>query len=238
MPLFYQHTINEATRIGIWEIKENEAFFLQKVPLQREVSHPHKRLQHLAGRYLLQYLFPGFPYELIAIAGTRKPYLTNETYHFSIAHCGNFAAALVSTSNRVGIDIELARPLIEKVKNKFISEHEMQLITREAASVLITSPGQGQAPPLLTLNLEPLTPNSPLPTPDFRLLTLIWSAKEALFKWFGEGAVDFRQHMQVESIHRNGDKGHLQCTFRKSGMIKISVPFQTFDSLVLAWVVS
>lgn len=234
MSLFYQHTINEATRLGIWEIKESEAFFLQKVPLQREVSHPHKRLQHLAGRYLLQDLFPGFPYELIAIADTRKPYLTNEAYHFSIAHCGDFAAALVSTSNRVGIDIELVRPLIEKVKNKFISEDEMQLITRERHTPM----GQGQALPLLTLNPEPRTPNSALPTPDSRLLTLIWSAKEALFKWFGEGSVDFRQHMQVESIHRNGDTGHLQCTFSKQGVIKINVAFQTFDSLVLAWVIS
>jgi len=217
VPLFYQHTINEVTKLGIWEIQETEAFFLQKVPLQREVSHPHKRLQHLAGRYLLQYLFPDFPYELIAIAGTRKPYLTNEAYHFSIAHCGDFAAALVSTSNRVGIDIELVRPLIEKVKNKFISEHEMQLITSEAASGRQTPTGQGQA---------------------LHLLTLIWSAKEALFKWYGEGGVDFRQHMWVESINRNGDKGHLQCTFRKPGIMKINVEFKTFDSLVLAWVIS
>lgn len=224
MPLFYQHTINEATRLGIWEIKENEAFFLDKVPLLPEVSHPHKRLQHLAGRYLLQYLFPGFPYELIAIAGTRKPYLTNEAYHFSISHCGDFAAALVSTSNRVGIDIEQVRPLIEKVKNKFISEQEMQLVISEAAS--------GHA-----------TANSELQTPAGRgqalsLLTLIWSAKEALFKWFGEGAVDFRQHMQVEYIDKNEDKGRLQCTFRKQGVIRINVEFRTFDSLILAWVVN
>lgn len=197
---------------------------MHKVPFLREVSHPHKRLQHLAGRYLLQYLFPSFPYELIAIAGTRKPYLTNEAYHFSIAHCGDFAAALVSTSNRVGIDIELVRPLIEKVKNKFMSENEMKLITTEAVSghsvsdlKLRTPPGQGLALPLLTL---------------------IWSAKEALFKWFGEGAVDFRHHMQVESINKNGDRGHLQCIFRKPDVIKINVEFQSFDSLVLAWVIS
>ncbi len=226
MPLFYQHTINGATSLGIWEIKENEAFFLQKVPLQREVSHPHKRLQHLAGRYLLQYLFPGFPYELIAIAGTRKPYLTNEAYHFSIAHCGNFAAALVSTSNRVGIDIELVRPLIEKVKNKFISEHEMRLFTNEPAHKL------------QKLNHEFRRLNSYVLTPDSQLLTLIWSAKEALFKWFGEGSVDFRQHMRVESINRDGDKGQLQCTFHKPATIKANVEFRIFDSLVLAWVVS
>jgi hypothetical protein len=39
------------------------------------VTHPLKRLQHLAGRFLLQFLCPGFPYELIRIADTAKPYL-------------------------------------------------------------------------------------------------------------------------------------------------------------------
>jgi len=61
VPLFYQHTINATTKLGIWQIEEEESFFLAKVPLQRNITHPHKRLQHLAGRYLLQYLFPDFP---------------------------------------------------------------------------------------------------------------------------------------------------------------------------------
>ncbi len=52
MPLFYQHNINEFTRLAIWHITEEEDFFLQKVPLKRDVSHAQKRLQHLAGRYL------------------------------------------------------------------------------------------------------------------------------------------------------------------------------------------
>jgi hypothetical protein len=52
MPLIYQHQINESSHIGVWHIAEAEGFFLQKVPLQREITHWHKRLQHLAGRYL------------------------------------------------------------------------------------------------------------------------------------------------------------------------------------------
>ena len=71
MPLFYQHNINENTKLGIWKIEEPEAFFVQAVPLKREITHPHKRLQHLAGRYLLKTLFPGFPYEEIMIADLR-----------------------------------------------------------------------------------------------------------------------------------------------------------------------
>ena len=124
VPLFYQHTINETTKLGIWQIDEDENFFLAKVPLQQSITHPHKRLQHLAGRYLLQYLFPDFPYEEILIADTRKPYLPNEQYHFSISHCGNYAAAIVSSTHRVGIDIEIPSEKVERIAHKFIHENE------------------------------------------------------------------------------------------------------------------
>ena len=87
MPIFFQHQINETTRLGIWKIEETEDFFKDNVPLHRDVTHPHKRLQHLAGRFLLQFLFPDFPYELIQIADTRKPFLPRRTisfFHFSL----------------------------------------------------------------------------------------------------------------------------------------------------------
>lgn len=32
---------------------------------------------------------------------------------------------------------------------------------------------------------------------DLHTMYLIWSAKEAIFKWFGDGQVDFKKHMQV-----------------------------------------
>jgi phosphopantetheinyl transferase len=220
VPLFYQHYINEDTRLGIWSIEEQEAFFLRKVPLQREVSHPQKRLQHLAGRYLLQYLFPGFPYELIKIADTRKPYLSNEAYHFSISHCGNYAAALVSKSNRVGIDIEIVRPVIENIKRKFLSEGEMSIL-REGESLLHHSIQAGT-----------------ITGPNIESLTICWSAKEAMFKWFGEGGVDFRQHMLINAVARKWDEGIIHCTFSKLKQTSLVVPFNVMDNLVLAWVIT
>ena len=107
-------TSNQRTtrRLGIWKIEETEEFFKGNVPQHRDVTHPHKRLQHLAGRFLLQFLFPDFPYELIQIADTRKPFLPDEQYHFSISHCGDYAAAIVSKDKRVGIDIEIP---VEKI---------------------------------------------------------------------------------------------------------------------------
>src|SRR4030095_2593149 len=128
MPVFYQQTIDRHTKLGIWKIEETEQFFLETVPLQKEITHPHKRLQHLAGRLLLRELFPDFPYELIRIASTRKPFLENAAYHFSISNCGDYAAVIVSCKSRVGVDIELFNRKIGAVSHKFLSEKEKQLL--------------------------------------------------------------------------------------------------------------
>ncbi|MFX6226067.1 hypothetical protein ABTF68_21555, partial [Acinetobacter baumannii] len=64
---------------------------------------------------MLRVLYPDFPLELIAIADTRKPYLPDEQYHFSISHCGRFAAAIVSSDKRVGIDIENITERVHKI---------------------------------------------------------------------------------------------------------------------------
>jgi phosphopantetheinyl transferase len=130
MPLIHHHQINAATKIGVWHITEVENFFLQKVTLQRSITHPHKRLQHLAGRHLLIDLFPNFPLALIEIATTRKPFLADEAFHFSISHCGDYAAAIVSTQNRVGVDIEIPHPKIERIQHKFISDAEQNLLAK------------------------------------------------------------------------------------------------------------
>ena len=75
MPIFFQQDIDVSTMLGIWKIEENEDYFLKHVPLQRNITHPHKRLQHLSGRYLLRHLYPDFPLSLIRIADTKKPFL-------------------------------------------------------------------------------------------------------------------------------------------------------------------
>ena len=128
MPLVYQQNINAVTKMGVWHITETEDFFLQQVPLQKEITHWRKRLQHLAGRFLLKELYPDFPLALIKIADTRKPFLEDEAYHFSISHCGDYAAVIVSKEYRVGVDVELVNDKIEKIIHKFLSRQEKTLL--------------------------------------------------------------------------------------------------------------
>lgn len=128
MPLVYQQDINEESRLAVWHIRETEDFFLQKVAPIRQISHPHKRLQHLAGRYLLLELFPEFPIGLVMLADSRKPYLHGDPFHFSVSHGGDFAAALVSRQYRTGVDVELIRPRILSLQHKFLSDEESRML--------------------------------------------------------------------------------------------------------------
>jgi phosphopantetheinyl transferase len=206
VPIFFQQQINESTRLGIWKVEETEEFFKSNVPQHRDVTHPHKRLQHLAGRFLLQYLFPAFPYELIQIADTRKPFLPDEQYHFSISHCGDYAAAIVSKKSRVGIDIEIPAERISRIMYKFLSakEHEQFHL------------------------IQPDTDRIPF-------ATLLWSAKESVFKWYGNGGIDFRKEIQLKKQHEENET--IESFFSKNGT-ELIVHYRQFDHLVLAWVVS
>jgi len=208
VPIFFQHQINESTRLGIWKIEETEEFFLSNVPLRPQVTHPLKRLQHLAGRFLLQFLYPGFPYELIRIADTRKPYLPNEQYQFSISHCGDYAAAIVSSQQRVGVDIEITSEKAEKIKNKFLTPNEQLIFSLMPGNV--TASGS-------------------------HLTTLLWCAKESVYKWFGDGGVDFRRHIQLEGLHENDETilGHFTKTKQE-----LLIQYRRLDHLILTWIVS
>ncbi|MGZ4001072.1 MAG: 4'-phosphopantetheinyl transferase family protein [Mucilaginibacter sp.] len=201
MPIFYQQDIDEDTRLAIWKIEEDEGFFLKHVPLQKDITHPHKRLQHLAGRYLLKYLFPDFPVSLIKIADTKKPFLEDEAYHFSISHCNEYAAALVSKDERVGVDVEIPSFKIDRIKHKFLHEEEHFILD-----------------------------------PQFSItqLTLIWCCKEAVFKWWSYGGVDFSEKIRLQRFELQ-PSGDLSVQFLLGDENDLTLHYKIFDKFCLAW---
>ncbi len=198
--------------MGIWRIDEQEDFFLEKVPLKKDVSHPYKRLQHLAGRYLLPGLYDDFPLSEILVADTRKPFLEKEQYHFSISHSGCFAAAIVSNRYRVGVDIELVTPRMHSIAPKFLHDDEKKYLVEW----------------------------EPLPKVHLELTTILWSAKEAIYKWYGLGLIDFKQHMQLcgPIVFGMNDWIELPFVFKKGAPVHMTVIARIMDQLVLAWVVT
>jgi len=204
--LFYQQDINEQTKLAIWELAETEDFFASSISIQSNITHPHKRLQHFAGRYLLPYLFPDFPSSEIAIADTRKPFLPEEQYHFSISHCGNYAAAIVSTNERVGIDIEVITERVHKIKHKYLHPTELAFVN-----------------------------NFPVEK-QTELLTLLWSAKEAMFKWWGSGDVDFSEVLRFDPFDFSTE-GIIQARFEKwEIVIPLELHYRLMGGMSVVWV--
>ncbi|MEO8772153.1 MAG: 4'-phosphopantetheinyl transferase superfamily protein [Ferruginibacter sp.] len=218
MPLVYQQNINEATKLAVWHIAEEEVFFLKRVSLQKEITHPHKRLQHLAGRYLLTELFDNFPLELIQIADTKKPFLPNEAYHFSISHCGDYAAVIVSSANRVGTDIEIVSEKVGRIRDKFLTAGEQELV-EEIFNIQRTM-----------FNVQSIS--------HVQLITLCWSIKEAMFKWYGLGKVDFKEHLRIDKIDVDKNEFIAHCIFKKDTSINIIVKALMFSNNVLTWTVT
>jgi phosphopantetheinyl transferase len=212
MPLVYQQNINATTKMAVWHITEAEDFFLAIVPVQREIKHWHKRLQHLAGRLLLKETYPDFPVELIQIADTKKPFLQNEPFHFSISHCGNYAAAMVSKTHRVGVDVELLNEKIEQIQHKFTSEEELKIFVQRPAGNIRHS------------------------IFDIQNLTLCWSAKESVFKWWGRGQVDFKKDIVLKSITGLPEQGVVHCIFKDE--FELHVHYLFFNNNFLTWVLT
>ncbi len=223
MPIFFQQEIDADTKLAVWKIEEPEEFFTGHVMPQRNVTHPHKKLQHLAGRYLLKFLFKDFPTELIQIADTRKPFLEDEAFHFSISHCGDYAAALVSKINRVGVDVELISDKAEKIKHKFLTDEEWSLLSGEILNDRRQSARENIQHS--TFNIQPST--------------LLWSCKEAVFKWYGVGGVDFKKHIRIKSVIPIDENSFESIVlFKKNEDLYLDLHSKIFNDVCLSWVVT
>ncbi len=208
MPLFYQQDINDTTRLAVWKIEEPQSFFLAEVPIQSAITHPHKRLQHLAGRYLLKYLFPDFPHHEIEIADTRKPFLPNKQYHFSISHCSVFAAALVSKVCRVGVDVEIITARVENIKHKFLHSEELRFVNSRPVSEHI------------------------------KHLTLMWCAKESMFKWYGLGDVDFSEHLRILPFALDAEGTMAASVLKDEFQQPLTLQFNLYGDLALVYTIT
>lgn len=218
MPIFFQQDIDGDTKLAVWKIEEEERFFT--VPLQREITHPHKRLQHLSGRYLLRYLFPEFPLDLIKIADTRKPYLEDEAFHFSISHCSDYAAAIVSRNKRVGVDIEVPTTKVDRIKKKFLHAEELAFLLEQRGS-----------------ETGPNATGETISEPDLNQLTLLWSAKEAVYKWWSYGSVDFSEMIRLQPSKLQPSGLYPAFFLSKTEKHPLTIHYRMFEKLSLAWVV-
>ena len=161
---------HHGSQITLWSIEEEEPFFAERIPYRPDSSHAVKRLQQLSSRYLLELMHPSFPFHQVELSKAGKPILAESVLHFSLSHCDGFSAAILGKNAPVGIDVERINPRILRVETKFLNANEYELLS-----------GCNEESRVV-------------------YATLFWSIKETVFKWWGDGAVDFAEQIQIKKI--------------------------------------
>ena len=114
------------------------------------------------------------------------------------------------------MDIEIPTGKVMKIIDKYLSNEEKEIFNIQYSIYNNQLPGYR------------------IQTNDSSLPTLLWSAKEAVFKWYGNGEVDFRKHTQLKQRHAGEEI--IDCFFTKTKS-ELKINYRLFDKLVLAWVV-
>ncbi len=131
MPLYREWSSDPYSLAAIWEIKEPEDFFLQKTQLEIDIKNEKRRIEHLAGRFLLKYLENDFPILNIKPDHHDKPRLEDNKFYFSISHSYPYVAAVVSPYVECGIDIQVWHHRMEQLQHKFLSDLEQQFFQQD-----------------------------------------------------------------------------------------------------------
>ncbi len=177
MPMYQEWQPGKDIRVAIWKIEEPESFFEEGTGLQSDKKSAVRRLEHLAGRFLLRYLLPGASLNQIEVSHLGKPFFRGNGPCFSISHSFPFVGVAVSGSD-VGIDVQTLQEKIVKIQYKFLSPEEQALCDNHTARI-----------------------------------TLAWAAKEAAFKRYGLGAVDFIRHMPIREMQVDGTMATIKMEF-------------------------
>lgn len=127
MPLYKEWSNAQYSLAAIWKIEEPEDFFKDHTGLDTEIKSEKRRLEFLAGRFLLKHLEEDFPLMNIKPDEHDKPRIDNNEYYFSISHSWPYVAAVISPHGEVGIDIQAWHPRMEQLQHKFLSADEQEL---------------------------------------------------------------------------------------------------------------
>lgn len=133
MPVIFAQTIGHGTNLCVWHATEDAGFLRGMVDLGPEderlfasVSNKSRKLQWLGCRMALSYLMQT-PRLRIRYDSFGKPYLVSDQADISFTHTGKFAAAICSSTCKVGIDLEQVREKISRVASRFLTPGELSM---------------------------------------------------------------------------------------------------------------
>src|SRR5674476_1188269 len=129
-----KHYLNEFSILGVWKIEEDLNTLLELVSLDNDEKKKYKgfsstsrKLEFLSVRALLSELIG--KEAKIVYNKNNKPFLKDGSRFISISHSHKLTAILLSTNEKVGIDLEYMSSNIAALAFKFINRKEK--VTKE-----------------------------------------------------------------------------------------------------------
>lgn len=135
MPLLLNREVSPRQTLGIWELSEPPAELMALLGNDRlaegydGINHEWRQRQWLASRVLLKAITKSIDTP-VKYDSFNKPYLPHSHYKISISHSHNLVAVIVDDREETGIDIELVKPRIERLAEKFMSDEETRALDR------------------------------------------------------------------------------------------------------------
>ncbi|MDQ2769280.1 MAG: 4'-phosphopantetheinyl transferase superfamily protein [Bacteroidota bacterium] len=204
MPLHSLQRLSPTAVLGLWQLTETpEALWAGLphqagyAPLLPVTTDARRQAQWLAGRRLAHALFGELPAPLPAETmlcneATGRPWLAGAPAAtvVSLSHSGAWVAAMLASEGRVGVDIEQIRDKAQRLAGKFLNETEWDHAravceTRDTAAAAAASAPEEAAGLLHSADTH---------------YTLLWSAKEALYKLAARRGIIFRQQLLLHEF--------------------------------------
>ena len=205
MPLYKTITVNPTTKVFIWKIEEPFEVLSQGIQLTENCANRVKNMKsdlHRRGFMSIRHLMAleGYTDHDLYYDENGKPHLLGDKY-ISITHSFNFSA-IITSKEKVGIDIEMQRYKIIRIAHKFTPIEEYRTMANDDALM--------------------------------RKLTIVWCAKESLYKSFAEKSVSFLQHIDVNEFSMDDNKTTATVTYGKV-VEKYDVDFFEFEGFTCAY---
>ena len=133
MPSSFSISLSHKGVLILWQTEEKFGWFLEQLNLMPELWEEYSflvndEIKHrwLASRFVLQQVVQQSPLKLIK-GPSGKPFLLESENHISLSHCVGYVAA-IHAEVPVGIDVERISPRVQKIKNYFMRDQEIDLL--------------------------------------------------------------------------------------------------------------
>ena len=138
MSLAYLKELDAHSRIALWKIEESEDELISMLQLDEaelaklsSLAKGKRTLHWLATRVLLRYLLQTPEFISCPSDSNGKPYLPDFPYEISLTHSYDYAGVMLSSSGVCGIDLEIVKEKVVRIKDKFLKPEEIGFIEED-----------------------------------------------------------------------------------------------------------